>query len=59
MDSILFKLIHPHLKKYNEHHIIEVLEDVLAEAEEDGRKLSTKEIIELVEDILENDPPVS
>jgi hypothetical protein len=29
MDSILF---HPHLKKYNEHHIIEVL----AEAEEDG-----------------------
>jgi hypothetical protein len=57
MDSI-FKLIHPHLKKYNAHHILEVLEEVLAEAEEDGRKLTTEEIIELVGDILENDPPI-
>jgi hypothetical protein len=42
------------LKKYNKHHILEVLDDIL----EDEEELSDEVIIELVIDILENDPPL-
>ena len=57
MDSIskIFKRIHPQLKKYNVDHILEVLEEIL----NDEGDLSDEMIIELVADILENDPLIS
>ena len=53
MDSI-FKRIHPQLKKYKVDHILEVLEEII----NDEGDLSDEMIIELIVDILENDPPI-
>ena len=56
MDSTMkiFKRIHPQLKKYKMDHILEVLEEIL----NDEGDLSDEMIIELIVDILENDPPI-
>ena len=59
MDNIdaIYTRIYPSLSKYLVHHIREVLEQVL---EDDGGDLLTdSEIIEIVSDILENDPPLN
>jgi hypothetical protein len=55
MDAI-YTRIYPSLSQYPVHHIRDVLEEVL---EDDKQGLLTdSEIIELVADILENDPPL-
>ena len=48
--------VHPMLSKFHDFHILMVLEDVLDDHE--GEYMADSLIIELVEDILENDPPV-
>ena len=45
------------MKKYNVYQTMEVLEEILQDADEEGKQLSDAEIIELVVDIMENDPP--
>jgi hypothetical protein len=59
MDSKMeiFKRISPQLKRYNVDDILEVLEEVLDDALANKEQLSDEVIIELVIDILENDPP--
>jgi len=49
----IFERILPRLKKYKVHHVREVLDEIL----EDEEDLSDEMIIELIIDILENDPP--
>jgi hypothetical protein len=56
MEAI-YKRIRPQMKKYNVYQTMEVLEEILMDAEEEGKQLSDAEIIELVVDIMENDPP--
>jgi len=48
MEAI-YKRIRPKMKKYNVYQTMD--------AEEEGKQLSDAEIIELVVDIMENDPP--
>jgi hypothetical protein len=55
----IYKRIRPKMKKYNVYQTMEVLEDILMDAEEEGKQLSDAEIIELVVDIMENDPPLA
>jgi hypothetical protein len=55
MDAV-YSRIYPSLRKYRVHHIRDVLEEVLEDDEQ--RVLTDSEIIELVTDILENDPPL-
>jgi hypothetical protein len=58
MDAI-YTRIYPSLSQYPVHHIRDVLEEVLEDYEQDEQGLLTdSEIIELVADILENDPPL-
>ena len=59
MDSKMeiFKRISPQLKRYNVDDILEVLEEVLDDTLANKEQLSDEVIIELVIDILENDPP--
>ena len=56
MDAVYTRIL-PFLSQYNVHHIKEVLEEVLDDDEE--RLLTDAEIIDIVTDILENDPPLN
>ena len=56
MEAI-YKRIRPQLTRYNVYQTLEVLEEILMDAEEEGKQLSDAEIIELVVDNMENDPP--
>ena len=47
--------VHPMLSKFKSFHILMVLEEVLEDHEDES--MSDSLIIELVADILENDPP--
>jgi hypothetical protein len=55
--NAVYTRIYPFLSQYNSHHIREVLEEVLDDDEE--RILTDSEIIEIIIDILENDPPLN
>ena len=50
----IFERIQPKLKKYNVFHVRQVLDEVLEDADEG---LTDDEIVELVKDILDWDPP--
>ena len=56
MDAVYIRIL-PFLSKYDKDDIKEVLEEVLDDDEEG--LLTDAEIIDIVTDILENDPPLN